>query len=725
MPDIDHETHVAHKSAATLPPAPAGYEILGIAGRGGMARVYRARHLKLGRTVALKMLPTDAEESLTARFIEEARSAASLQHPQVAAIFEVSSDEQQPFLAMEYASGGTLAQRLAGRPQPPREAVALLAGLARAVQHCHDHGIIHRDLKPANVLLVEEGESVAYKISDFGLAKRLDDDKGLTKTGEVMGTPAYMAPEQASGAFKGVGPAADIYSLGAMLYECLTGRPPFDGTDAMDIVLQVLADEPLRPRQLQPTLPRDLETICLKCLEKSPRRRYASALALAEDLERWLAGEPILARPAGLGERVWKWTCRRPWQATALAAGILLLAGSVTAAVMLDARARQIAEANRELEVANDELSTAKDETDRILELALAAMDKYYFDTSNQIRELPRGEPLFLQILDRAHATLKKIDAIKPNDPRVQHYQAYSQLKLAELESSHGRQDRARAAYEESIRIFDKLLAKTPRDRVAKANRGLAVMGLAMVSHRDGKLAAASKLENEAFAIADELMAEPANDGGNEKSDLWLYSTVARIRARAALERQDPKMLDYLQKSVDAHRRLAAALPDDSQAKTQTLSAELMAASVQILTGDLPGAEKTLQQAKDLSPASPDDSLALTRLRGLVLTELARVYRRRDHVAAAEAEYQEALSAYKKLALAAPEILVIHLEMARAETELARTLLLAGKKEPARKQLESARRTIQELLKKEPANEDFANQLTEIEQLLGDSAKPS
>lgn len=711
LPNIDHETHVAQKAATTLPPAPAGYEILGIAGRGGMARVYRARHLKLGRTVALKMLPTDAEESLTARFIEEARSAASLQHPQVASIFEVSSDEQQPFFAMEYANGGTLAQRLAGRPQPPREAVALMAGLARAVQHCHDHGIIHRDLKPANVLLVEEGESVAYKISDFGLAKRLNDDKGLTKTGEVMGTPAYMAPEQASGAFKGVGPAADIYSLGAMLYECLTGRPPFDGTDAMDIVLQVLADEPLRPRQLQPTLPRDLETICLKCLEKSPRRRFASALALAEDLERWLAGEPIKARPAGISERIWKWTRRRPWQATAIAAGVLLLIGSLTTAVMLDAKARQI--------------SQAKEETDRLLDVALMTLDKQCFDTSSRILELPRGNTLALDVLDQASNTLQQMDALKPNNLRIREFQADSQFKLGELESTVGRQEAARQAYEESIRKFDSLLAQAPQDRRYRANRGRAVMGLAMASRRDGKTDDAERLEQEAFVIADELIAEKGTNGPDEEHVLWLASTAAKIRSRSAIERQDPQMLELLQKSVEIHRRLAAALPDDVQAKMQTLSAELIAASVQVLTNDLPGAEQTLREAKKSSPEKPGDSLALMRLRGLVLTELARVYRRQDNLPAAEAEYQAALPVLQKLTQASPEILTIQLELARTQTEFARTLLLVGKKVAAQGQLENAKREMQELLKKEPANQDFAAQLAEIETLLNDSVKPS
>ena len=710
MAEIAPETHVAHKTGVVLPQAPPGYEILGVAGRGGMARVYRARHIKLGRTVALKMLPADAEESLAARFIEEARSAARVQHPQVAAIYEVGDDDQQPFFAMEFANGGTLAQHLAGRPQPPKEAVALVAGLARAVQHCHDHGIIHRDLKPANVLLVEEADAVTYKISDFGLAKRLDDDKGLTKTGEILGTPAYMAPEQASGVFKESGPATDIYALGAMLYECLTGRPPFDGTDAMDIVLQVLSDEPLRPCQLQPTLPRDLETICLKCLEKSPRRRYATARDLAEDLERWLAGEPIQARPAGFTERIWKWARRRPWQATALAAGVLLLAGSFTAAILLEARARQI--------------SKAKNETEQQIELAFRALDKLCFNTSSRMLELPRGDTLFLEMLDQTDNTLSEMDALKPNNLRVREFQAESRFKLGELESSVGRQERARSAYEKSIRLFDGLLAKLPQSRRYQANRGRAIMGLAMAARREGKAADAERLEKEAFAITDQLLFEPSATGREEEHVLWLASTSARIRARAALERQDPKMLEYLQTSVDAHRRLAAALPDDAQAKIQTLSAELIAASVQVLTNDLPGAEKTLREAKESSPARVGEPQAIARLRTLVLRELARVFRQRENLAAAEVEYEVALIAMRKLSTDSPEILTIRLDLARTQAEFAITLRLAGKEAVARKQLKDAESVVRELLVRESANKDFAEQLAYIEKLLGENAEP-
>ena len=311
-------------------PQIAGFEFLALAGRGGMGCVYKARHLALDRIVAVKLLPSGTDPRIIARFAEEARSTASLQHAHIAAIHDVCSDSARPYYVMEFAADGTLANRLAGRPQPAREAAILIADLADAVQYCHDRGLIHRDLKPANILLAEDAGQVVPKISDFGLVKRTGPDEAkLTKTGEILGTPSYMAPEQASGMFTNIGPAADIYALGAIFYECLTGRPPFVGTDPMQVVLPLLSDDPLRPRILEPAIPRDLETIAMKCLEKPPRKRYRRAADLASDLRRWLAGEPIVARPASAFERTGKWARRRPWQAAALAAGFALVAGSI------------------------------------------------------------------------------------------------------------------------------------------------------------------------------------------------------------------------------------------------------------------------------------------------------------------------------------------------------------------------------------------------------------
>jgi serine/threonine protein kinase len=350
---------------AEVLPEVAGYEILGLLGRGGMGVVYRARQLGLRRIVALKMILTGAQTGPKdlSRFRAESEALARLQHPNIVQIYDVGEAAGRPYFVLEYVAGGSLAQHLHGKPQPERAAAQMVETLARAVHAAHSSGVIHRDLKPANILLQRSvvrgqelgaqrsGSSVRWprnsdlcpKISDFGLAKCADDGegpdfRGQTMTGEVLGTPAYMAPEQAMVPRQPIGPAADVYALGAILYELLTGRPPFTGGTMLATVLQVLHDEPVPVTRLQPGVPRDLETVCLKCLRKEPRRRYGSALELAEDLRRFLHDEPIRARPVAPAERLWRWTRRHPLPAGLLAAGLLAPVVALIALSLLSAR---------------------------------------------------------------------------------------------------------------------------------------------------------------------------------------------------------------------------------------------------------------------------------------------------------------------------------------------------------------------------------------------------
>jgi serine/threonine-protein kinase len=301
-----------------------GYELLGEIGRGSMGVVYKAREQRLNRVVALKMILAGGHASANdlARFRREAEAVAALQHPHIVQIYAVGEAGGLPYCALEYVAGGTLAEHTDGGALPPRRAAELIATLARTVQYAHERNIVHRDLKPANVLLAEDGTP---KIADFGLAKRPGSATGPTQTGAILGTPSYMAPEQA-GDGKRVGPPADVYALGAILYELITGRPPFKAATPLDTMMQVVSDEPPPPRRLNPQVPRDLETICLKCLHKDPRRRYASAGELAEDLPRWLDGEPIRARPQGWGERLWRRARRhRAWLIAVGSAALTLL----------------------------------------------------------------------------------------------------------------------------------------------------------------------------------------------------------------------------------------------------------------------------------------------------------------------------------------------------------------------------------------------------------------
>jgi serine/threonine-protein kinase len=278
-------------------PQVEGLEILGVLGQGGMGIVYKARQSKLGRLVALKMVLAEgvASPAERSRFGREAEATARLQHPNIVQIYELGEQGGYPYFVLELVEGGSLAERLTGTPLPVHAAAELVLVLARAVQHAHERGVLHRDLKPANVLLSADGTP---KIADFGLARRLGLDQGsaATQTGTILGTPSYMAPEQAEGRVHDLGPATDVYALGAVLYECLTGRPPFKAPSVLETLEQVRTHDPARPTALQPGLPRDLETICLKCLEKNPGHRYPSAEALAEDLRRFLDGEPITAQ---------------------------------------------------------------------------------------------------------------------------------------------------------------------------------------------------------------------------------------------------------------------------------------------------------------------------------------------------------------------------------------------------------------------------------------------
>jgi serine/threonine protein kinase len=422
--DRDRSTSATTDDAGPAPTAGAGpqefprpfgaYELLGELGRGGMGVVFLARQRRPARIVALKLILAGAHASAErrARFLAEADATGRLQHPNIVQIYEAGEHDGQLFLALEYVDGGNLAGLLAGRPCDPVASAALVEKLARAVHYAHETGIVHRDLKPANILLVAgggwrvEGEgrrvegggrtterspptthhspppthhpppaTLHPKIADFGLAKQ--DEGQLTSSSAMLGTPAYMAPEQASGDNRRVGPAADIYALGAILYEMLTGRPPFQAANALDLLEQVRSREPAPPRRPDGRIPPDLGTICLKCLHKEPSRRYANALELAEDLGRFQAGEPIRARPVRAPERLWRWVSRNPaWAGVLAAVAVLLVAGTAIStwqAVRATDAEAEAREAERLARLDRDKARSAEAEATRERDKAVRA----------------------------------------------------------------------------------------------------------------------------------------------------------------------------------------------------------------------------------------------------------------------------------------------------------------------------------------------------------------
>jgi WD40 repeat protein/tetratricopeptide (TPR) repeat protein len=560
----------AGEETATLPPAPPGgdaqattqtplaaeskavpagvtvpgHEILGELGRGGMGVVYRARQTRLNRLVALKMILSGAHagDDDRRRFLAEAEAVARLQHPNIVQIHEIGEADGNPFFSLEFCPGGSLAAKLAGTPLPPQEAARLVGVLARAVQAAHEAGVVHRDLKPANVLLLADGTP---KITDFGLAKKLDGAAGQTASGAVLGTPSYMAPEQAGGKTREVGPAADVYALGAILYECLTGRPPFRAATPLDTVLQVLSEEPVPPSRLLPGLPRDLETVCLKCLHKDPARRYASAAALADDMRRFQGGEPIQARPVGALERGWRWCRRNRAVAASLAAvaAALLLGTAVATHFAIQsagnearaleqsdragASARQAADRERDARQALADLEAEKEQTTGLLYATRVSLAHREWQAANlqRARQLLEECPPALRgwewdflkgLFDERSLTLNGHAApvlgiaLTPDgnravtfagDQTVRFWDAHTGVELARFnEKGHrlalspdGR--RAAVALDGAVKVFD---LATGRERAA-ARLGDTPCGLGFV--RDGKELAVATLGGEVLVL--------------------------------------------------------------------------------------------------------------------------------------------------------------------------------------------------------------------------------
>jgi tetratricopeptide (TPR) repeat protein/predicted Ser/Thr protein kinase len=495
------------------------YELLDEIARGGMGVVYRARQKSLNRVVAVKMilggqLATAAEVQ---RFHTEAEAAANLHHPNIVAIHEVGEHESLHYFSMDFVAGKSLAALVLQNPLPPLRAAAYVQRIAEAVYYAHQHGILHRDLKPSNVLVDETDQP---RITDFGLAKRLEHESGLTASGAVLGTPSYMPPEQAEGRHQLVSPASDVYSTGAILYELVTGRPPFRAESPIETLRQVLDAEPAPPSLLNPNVDRDLETICLKCLQKDPARRYATAQFLADDLSRFLRGEPILARPVGVGERLVRW-CRRNPRIAALAATVLILivtvaAGSTTAAIW-------IAREKAQTELAREAADAQRVRAEANFQKAREAVHKMLTRVADDVLlELPQTEPVRRALLQDALVFYQGFLRERATDPIVQQETALAYYRVAEIQRMLGDNAESHDAYEHAIGLFGDLVNRFPDRPDYAHDLANAYNYLGELERTIGRLDDAEQSYRKAIGLQQPLVgghdAEPAHRAAHARS---------------------------------------------------------------------------------------------------------------------------------------------------------------------------------------------------------------
>lgn len=639
-----------------IPAVIGGYDIEGVLGRGGMGIVYKARQRGLKRDVALKMIlagPHAMEEHLS-RFRAEAEAVAQLQHPNIVQIYDIGEHDGLPYFSLEFIEGKTLDEYRHGDPIDAKNAATFVRKIARAMQFAHSAGIIHRDLKPANILLTNAGEP---KVTDFGLVKRLEGEEvdGQTQTGTIMGTPHYMAPEQAAG-LPTINHSADIWAMGAILYALFTGRPAFVGATTMDTLVQLQSKEPVPPTQLIPNLPKDLETICLKCLHKDPNGRYESADALADDLTRYLNGEPILARPVGRVERTWRWCRRNPVIAGLTTAVVVaMVAGTLVStifgirasqAAVAESAARKDAEEKQEL-ATNNAILAEENEVRAIRQrtVALAAFNTAVEWAGTDLRNVPGTEHFKKRLFSAAVQGLNQLSEITGEDRRDLAI-ARGYAKAGEGFMEVGQPREAREQFDASHSILERL-AETEKDtdpaihflRLGRSfrNIGRAVMAL------EGPEAARSWHEK---ALAQKQAALPIfADSLMVKNEL---AETYEDLGRTALELGHPsEAADFLEKAAAYVDEALLANPEDTSALRNQAGARRRIAIIQRDSGmlknaaaNLRTAAETLQHFADQESASSVDRLNA----GLFRSDLGDVLLFSGRNEEAAAEYSAAIT---------------------------------------------------------------------------------
>jgi eukaryotic-like serine/threonine-protein kinase len=569
------------------------YELIEEIARGGMGVVYLARQKNLDREVAIKLLLHGALASGqdVDRFRAEAAAAASLKHPNIVSIHEVGECEGQHYFSMDFIAGRDLSAITRAGPLPARQAAEVVAQVAGAVQHAHDHGVLHRDLKPSNILMDVE---VQPHVTDFGLARRLDDAASLTQTGSLLGTPGYMAPEQAAGKTSQIDARSDVYGLGAVLYHVMTSRAPFTGESATDILGQVVGQEPVAPKLLNPSIPRDLETICLKCLNKEPGRRYTDAKAVAEDLGRFLRHEPILARPIGNLGRLARWARRKPVVASLGATVLLLLLAGAIGSIFY---VRNIELARRSEAAQRVRAEDRQREGEQLINFMLG-------DLADRLQPVGR--------LDVLESTISQVDqfyAKMPTDqmtPESRHSQAKALYQFADIRSSQGRLAESVTNYDHAIEQYTKLLAAYPTNLNWQFELTRTWNDLGISYARQADYTNALEALNQSLNLREHLIQlQPTNTW-------WLgaYGVTAMNLGQTCrhLNRLD-QAGDYLHKAESVFRQWMAADPSSSLAKSRLANTLGALGHLESERGELDEADRAyasnLQLARDALRADP------------------------------------------------------------------------------------------------------------------------
>ena len=629
-----------------LPTVP-GYEILGELGRGGMGVVYEARHRALNRRVALKVIRGFAGRDEISRFRAEAEAVARLQHPNIVQIYEVGDHAGLPYLALEFVNGGSLASQLRRTVPTPRAAAELATALARAVQHAHSRGVIHRDLKPANILLAADGSP---KVSDFGLAK-LGDDPGRSRSGLIFGTPAYMAPEQASGRGDLIGPPADVWALGAILFECLTRRPPFLGATSAETVHQVLTSEAISAARLVAGVPHDLDTICLKCLRKEPDQRYRTAGDLADDLRRYLEGRPILARRVPWGEQLGKWARRRP-----AAAGLIVVTLAASAALAgiayryyrdledsnstisrnvleLEERNATIMQKSHDLERANAATIAERDRAEENLVGAIEAVDGLLSSMGLVgVAHIPHIDPTREKLLNEALRVCDRLLALQKENPRLRMLQAATLQRAGHILSLLQR-------YKESEEKLEQALAVLADLRAAPGG---------FAPKEQLKVESLTRMSRGSLYLQ---TGQPGRAAAEQETALELLSEVRR---------KDPEDLDlrFLAAIGNANAGMAALEARDNEKASLHLG-------------------RARQLAEDLVHARPEMS-GYAGVLALTLNGLGAVHSRENQLERADELFEEAIAIGRRLVLVFPGDVDYRQALARALSNRGNVLRARG-----------------------------------------------